>query len=114
MTQRRISTILESSDESYKCTHCRAFESYDLDQVVSHCETCDQMPRPNKYKQRFVCILCDYGGYQRSQIKGHLFTHKGLRPYRCDYCGYASARNSDLLKHVRMKHGAGGAPPDFE
>ncbi|XP_026676966.1 zinc finger X-chromosomal protein-like [Diaphorina citri] len=85
--------------------HCSVFECSNVEEVITHCESCSHMPRTKSYKQRYMCIMCSYCGYQRAQMRGHLFSHTGLKPYRCEHCQFSSARNSDLLKHVRIKHG---------
>lgn len=88
----------------YSCKHCNCYETIILEEIIEHCKVCPAMPRPNAYKFKFVCFMCNYGAYQSSQIRAHIFNHIGEKPFKCPHCSYASARNSHLLQHMRTKH----------
>ncbi|KAL1451441.1 hypothetical protein WDU94_005817 [Cyamophila willieti] len=97
-------TPLHQGVVTYACVHCRLFSTYDIDSMIEHCKTCEAMPRPNKYKFKYVCNQCTYGAYQVASIKAHIFSHTGEKPFACSYCEYACANKSSLYKHMREKH----------
>uniref|UniRef100_A0A8D8YUZ8 Zinc finger protein 711 n=1 Tax=Cacopsylla melanoneura TaxID=428564 RepID=A0A8D8YUZ8_9HEMI len=88
----------------YSCQHCKQFNTYSLDETVNHCKTCTYMPRPNPFKCKYVCYMCDYGAYQVDPLRAHICVHSGEKPFRCSYCLFACARQSNLLVHIKGKH----------
>ena len=59
--------------------------------------------RPN-FKS-FQCEICHKAFYTNSNLKSHIETHKGLRPYPCELCDKKFARKVHLERHIRLHTG---------
>ncbi|XP_042888880.1 longitudinals lacking protein, isoforms H/M/V-like isoform X6 [Penaeus japonicus] len=52
----------------------------------------------------FVCGWCPYRALRRGDMKKHLRTHTGEKPYACPACAFRSADSSALHRHIRARH----------
>ena len=55
--------------------------------------------------KRFSCPHCGRGFKSTENLKIHIRTHTGEKPYNCDICNYASADPSNFRKHQKKNHG---------
>uniref|UniRef100_A0A8D8YX56 Zinc finger protein 513 n=1 Tax=Cacopsylla melanoneura TaxID=428564 RepID=A0A8D8YX56_9HEMI len=94
----------DSCEENQKCIHCSDFSTQDISFLVSHCRTCSAMPRPDPFRQKFVCYACDYYTYLLGNIKSHIRKHTGEKPYKCKACPYKVATLSGLQSHEKFIH----------
>ncbi|XP_061104476.1 zinc finger protein 711-like isoform X2 [Conger conger] len=53
-----------------------------------------------------VCVECAKGFRHPSELKKHMRTHTGEKPYQCQHCEFRCADQSNLKTHVKSKHGA--------
>nr|XP_053635875.1 zinc finger and BTB domain-containing protein 41-like isoform X1 [Cherax quadricarinatus] len=88
-----------SRDTSYKCKVCdKAFVSkYTL---VDHVRRIHEEVGCGRDK---VCKECGRTFFTNSELKYHIKTHTGERPYRCDICGETYLSSSSLRYHMQ-KH----------
>uniref|UniRef100_A0A8C5DM09 Zinc finger protein 711 n=2 Tax=Gouania willdenowi TaxID=441366 RepID=A0A8C5DM09_GOUWI len=53
-----------------------------------------------------VCVECAKGFRHPSELKKHMRTHTGEKPYHCPLCEFRCADQSNLKTHIKSKHGA--------
>lgn len=55
-----------------------------------------------KEKPVHRCNICNRGFLNKSNIKVHLRTHTGEKPFRCDVCAKAFRQKAHLIKHQQI------------
>jgi hypothetical protein len=84
------------------CTYCGTMISPDIDSIVTHCRLCLSAPRPNAFRNKFVCWQCSYSTYSTSNIKDHVRTHTGDKPFKCDLCDSHFTTAGGLRSHKKV------------
>lgn len=54
-------------------------------------------------KKRFLCDLCNYQAFNKSEIQSHMYKHKEPN-FVCDFCGNKFARKMALKRHINRSH----------
>ncbi|KZT23096.1 hypothetical protein NEOLEDRAFT_1070144 [Neolentinus lepideus HHB14362 ss-1] len=72
--------------------------------ATSAIEQASQLRRKNPAK--WLCETCGSTFTRRNNLKGHTTSHKGERPYRCQFprCDRSFARASDRKRHTKTVH----------
>ncbi|XP_026685341.1 zinc finger protein 569-like [Diaphorina citri] len=62
------------------------------------------MPRPHLFHYKFVCFACDYYTYASGNIRRHIRSHLGEKPFQCSRCSFSSGRTDSLKVHLKTIH----------
>jgi len=81
----------------------KVFVKQELTNLVNE-ESNEQLKINNKWKVSPICPHCDYVTPVTRNMRNHLLTHTGERPFECEQCDYKCITEVNLSKHVRRKH----------
>ncbi|KAF2356459.1 DNA binding HTH domain Psq-type [Trinorchestia longiramus] len=60
--------------------------------------------RTHTGERPYACPLCPYRGTQLFHVQRHMRTHTGEKPYGCHLCPYKSNRKDHLTEHMLASH----------
>lgn len=66
-------------------------------------ENFSQIKKNRHFKEHF-CPYCSYSTYRTSNLKAHLLTHTGERPFACPECHFTFNQKQTLKRHMIAKH----------
>jgi len=52
----------------------------------------------------YVCPKCGKSFRHVGDMRRHMVSHTGEKPFACSQCNYRSTRNDSLVRHVQLKH----------
>lgn len=93
--RRRAPTKPTTAMTKMFCDYCNEFAGYRRSEVLDHMWTA--------HSYGFACPQCDRHFRISCNMRSHLRTHSGQRPYECKICGSRYAQSMTLKVHIR-KH----------
>lgn len=61
-------------------------------------------------KNPLQCHVCMVRCGSANDLRRHVMTHTGEKPFTCQFCDHRTARKYNLKKHMRDVH---GIPPEY-
>ncbi|KAK7460372.1 hypothetical protein VKT23_009095 [Stygiomarasmius scandens] len=75
------------------------------ERVVAHARS--RRKNPNQ-KGQYICYICGRDFTAPHNLKHHLNSHKGEKPYRCKHCRHSFTTPRSLKRHTKTKHEPAG------
>ncbi|KAI5737435.1 hypothetical protein M8J76_013595 [Diaphorina citri] len=90
-----------TGDDPLVCKKCDVSLPNNSERILDHCRTCELADRPN-ISFRHICFACEYHTYNRKDMRNHIRTHTGEKPYKCTFCPFTAAHSSTMSYHLRI------------
>lgn len=94
--------IKEVYPDHWNCIYCSKEITYN--DIYDHSTTCLQIDT-DEYGKHLICCICKYATMKLSNLRKHIWTHTGEKPFKCTKCPYNSTQSSNLRIHLKIKHG---------
>ncbi|KAB7503531.1 Zinc finger protein [Armadillidium nasatum] len=94
-----------SSSSNEKMVSSHLLSSCRLKQVLPRHINNSSRSRLNKLKYRFSCQICSYSSKEKANLKRHMMTHTGEKPFKCPICDYRSVAYHTIKRHYRIHTG---------
>lgn len=94
--------IKEVYPDHWNCVYCSKEITYN--DIYEHSTTCLHIDT-DEYGKHLICCICKYATMKLSNLRKHIWTHTGEKPFKCYKCSYNSTQSSNLRMHLKIKHG---------
>lgn len=94
--------IKEVYPDHWNCVYCSKDITYN--DIYEHSTTCLHIDT-DEYGKHLICCICKYATMKLSNLRKHIWTHTGEKPFKCNKCSYNSTQSSNLRMHLKIKHG---------
>lgn len=94
--------IKEVYPDHWNCVYCSKEITYN--DIYEHSTTCIHTDT-DEYGKHLSCCICKYATMKLSNLRKHIWTHTGEKPFKCYKCSYNSTQSSNLRMHLKIKHG---------
>lgn len=91
------------ADSSYALGHVTAIPGAQV-KLGSPCSLLDQLGTLSDSLEFRICRICGQKCRSASELRRHVMTHTGERPYRCPHCPYSSALKTNVKRHMMCLH----------
>lgn len=93
--------IKEVYPDHWNCVYCSKEITYN--DIYDHSTTCLHIDT-DEYGKHLICCICKYATMKLSNLRKHIWTHTGEKPFKCSKCSYNSTQSSNLRMHLKIKH----------
>ena len=108
-SQHQLNSLFFPQNDSFQLMSPQSIISSSKDNKRQNAETQVTSRGVSSFRRqrpkRFSCPHCNTAFSNQGQLRGHVRTHTGERPFVCDSCSKSFTRNEELTRHKRIHTG---------